>query len=223
VRVGEENKTVATAFVVYSYLSNQFTIAELTNRVVTSLLLAFVFSFVLIFFAYRWTEGSLYRVTESIDEALKKNEAQVRPPVEWPPLAELCEQVSFALGRGATGGARMDSGISMGSGGDWALQFANLNGQACMALSSNFQVQAWNQKLERILGIRASLAVGQDFNQISPDVSLEAQVKQCADQAQRDPGSLAKGSVELNGVAHSLAVLFQSGAYLIPLIPTEEG
>jgi PAS domain-containing protein len=223
VRVGEENKTVATAFVVYSYLSNQFTVAELTSRVVTSLLLAFVFCFVLIFFAYRWTEGSLQRVASSIDDALKKNETQLRSPVDWPPLAELCEQISFALGRSSSGSGSLDNGANFGGVSEWATQFVNLNGVAAFALNGSQQVTAWNPKLERILGVRSSLAIGQDFTQVSPDVSLESSVKQGLEQSRRDPGSMFRGSVELNGVNHALAVVSHSGSSLVSLIPAEEG
>lgn len=213
------NKTVATAFVVLSSTNKNFSVPALFEQIVDSLLKALVVSCLFLIFIYRWTEGSLLLLSQRVDMAMKKSENSVQVSLKWPALQNLAEQISAALGRAGQGAAGAQD---MGGEGVWAQATVNNIGGAAASFDSSLRVTAWNMNMERVVGIRAAMAVGSDISGASRDVSFESVMRDLANAASAMPWSPQQKSVEFSGKNFMASVVYGQGSYLLNLSPMEE-
>jgi hypothetical protein len=219
----EGNKTVATAFVVFDTLSAQFSTAALLDQAVTSLLYAMLASLLIFVFLYRWINGSIELVTQRIDDAMKQSDSEIASPVRWPALAQLCDQVSSALGRASGGGGAgaFAGNASGGSESEWATAAANASGSAAAAFDSGLVVTAWNAKMERVIGIRENMAMGAEIADASRDIAFENAIRTLATDAAASPWTAVTKELEFSGVNHVISMVSGNGAYLVNIYPVE--
>lgn len=217
----EGNKTVAVAFVEFNTMGGQFTLAALVNQIVDSVLMATILSLFFLVFLYRWLEGSLLRMSDSIDVALQKGDSLVTSVVQWPALTRLAENVSSALGRAASGGGRVT--VSEGLLQDWAISVTEASGTASAAFSSELSVVAWNQKMEQLIGIRANLAIGQDISNASRDIAFETAVRELSIESKLLPWTKQGREIEFSGNPYKIFMIFGEGVFWVNIIPGGEG
>lgn len=203
------NDTVAVAYVVYDGKHGQFKIFDLTEQWLISLFGAVLLSLLFLVFLYRWIEGTLAEVSSKIDEGLKKGDLQISTKMKWPVLQNLIDNV------GAVWGRSNSSADSAGGGPDWAIGVANATRFASAALSTELQVLAWNPAMEKVIGIRATTALGADISAASRDVSFESNVREMCAQAGLNPWVYFSKDIEFSGRFHEVRVVGGSSAFLI--------
>jgi PAS domain-containing protein len=221
VKIGtaEGNKVAATVLVEFDTGLGLFTLATILDQALSSILYSLLASFLLLIFVYRWIEGSIEVVAARIDEAMKKSETSVSPPSRWPVLSQLCEQVSNALGRAGGGGSSLGSALGSSS---WAAAAVQASGQAAASFDSHLTVTSWNRGMERVIGIRATLAVGQDISGASRDVAFESAVREMAAETSPQPWSSVTRSLDFSGVPHRLSMASGDGGFFLTITKAEE-
>ena len=215
------NRTIAIAFVTFDTVNAQFSTGALLDQAVSSLLYSMIVSLIFLLFVFRWVDGSVGTVALKIDEAMKKREISVSSPVIWPALNQLCEQVTFALGR-ASGASPQGGNVEAASGNsEWATSAANASGSAAAAFSSGLTVLAWNAKMERLIGLRASQVMGADISSASRDVAFETAIRDLVGEASLSPWSPCQKQLEFAGVPHMISMVSGNGAFLVNISPVE--
>lgn len=209
--------TVATVLVAFDAVSAQFSFASLLDQAVTSLLYALFVSILLFVFLYRWVEGSLLWVAQRIDEALKGSETSVSTPVQWPALAQLCEMASAALAKAAGGASAATVSET-----DWAVGCVNASPLPAGAFDANLVVIAWNTNMERIIGIRASMAIGSDISGASRDVAFEAAIRELSANTLPTPWNAGEKKIEFSGRFYKITMVSGNGASFVTIHPAEE-
>jgi len=216
----EGNKTTATAFVVFNASANQFTLPMLLQAMVDSLLKALLISLLLLIFVYRWIDGSVQRLASRVDQALLNSEVSVSSPVKWPALVLLSEQVSNLLGRANQGGGNQNS--LAGRNEAWAIGAVANSGQASAAFNEALTVIAWNSEMERLIGIRANIALGADISGASRDVAFESTIRELAAQDQGMAWTPVSQTIDFGGVSHRISMIYGNGAHLVTLSKLED-
>jgi len=211
------NKVAATAFVEFNTLRSQFTMASMFEQVINSLLLSLLFSALLLIFIYRWTEGSIVRVTENIDEAMKKQDTTVVVPVKWAPVAELCEQVSSALGRAGGSGGLASGNLDDNDSSNWATAAANTSIEAAAAFDGALNVSAWNEKMVSIIGIQARQAIGSGLGDCTRDIAVESALRELANDSSSSPWTPQSRNLEVSGVPRKISMVFGNNAYFVSI------
>lgn len=218
IKVGtaEGNKVAAVALVEFHVSQGTFTLAAIMDQALSSILYSLLASFLVLLFMYRWAEGSLAIVTARLDEAMKRSETSISVSVQWPALVQLCEQISNVLGRAATSG-----GVATGSS-VWAAAVVQASAQGAAAFDDRLTVTAWNPGMERVIGIRATLALGQDISGASRDVAFESAVRELAAEAGATPWSPVQRHLDFSGVPHRMAMVAGDGSFLLTVVKGEE-
>ena len=214
---GVRNKVVAVAFVEYDAEGAQFTLASLVDQAVNSLLYAILLSLLFLVFVYRWINGSVSVTTDRLDAAIRSGESSLAPPVSWPALAALCEQISFVMAKAGNGASSMGGGDS-----GWASAGVRVSGTAAAAFDSSLTVLDWNAKMERVIGIRANMAIGSHISQASRDVAFESTIRELSLQAQASPWNAASKAIEFSGIPYTINMIFGQDAYLVTIVLKDE-
>lgn len=224
IKVGSSdgNKTAAVAFVEFNTMNGQFTGGALVDQVVNSLLVAIVLSLFVFIFLYRWLEGSLKRMSQSVDESMQKGQYSIVTGVKWPVLEELAEHVSAALGRAASGGG-INPVQHSSSSGDWAIAAVQASGSASAAFNAGLVVVAWNEKMEQVIGIRSSLAMGQEIASASRDIAFETAIRELSAECKVLTWSKQTRDIEFGGNPYKVVMVYGDGAHLVNIIPIEGG
>jgi hypothetical protein len=211
----EGNKAVASAYVRFNYLENQFSFASVLDQMLNSILISLTFGWVLFAFLYRWTEGSLQRSADAIQQALKSGDTSISFPVKSRGAENLAQEIGYALAK--TGGSSSQpSGMDAGTqSSEWAISAVNNTGGAAAALDGKLTILAWNPRMAQILNIQESVAVGAEISQASRDVAFESTVRDLAQEAVLLPWRNASRQIEMSGRPQMISVVFGGSAFLV--------
>lgn len=205
------DKTIATALVEYSYVDGQFTIGNLIDQIVNSLVYALALSLLFLIFIYRWLNGNLTRLSRATESALRKNENAVDLKVEWPAFQALSQEINFCLTKAAEGDPETGGGTSS----DWAAAAAQNSTSAAAAFDENMKITAWTPEMEKISGVQESLALHADISEASRDVALESAVQELANEAMIMPWNPQSREIEFSGRRYLISMVAGGGAYLL--------
>jgi PAS domain-containing protein len=216
------NTTVAIAFVVYDTLQGQFTMAQLLDQALTSVIWALLSSLILFIFMWRWIEGSLQVFTEQVEQNLQSGSTDLQTKTKWPALTRLKEITESLLSKYSTNQGPMNS--QFGSNGDstWATLFVNSSDIPSAALDSNLTVLAWNKSMEQLIGIRANIAVGANISSASRDVQFESFVRELAEMHQSGSWAGDRKKIEFAGRFYFLSMTSGQGTHLLTITPSME-
>jgi len=217
VSTAEGNKTVAIAFVQINTNPAKFSTAELFDQIISSLLYSLIISLLLIIFVYRWMNGPFELLSEQIEQALRKGQTQLSVAVQLPAVKELSEKISFALSK-AQPAPSSESSSSSGSS-EWASAMVNANTYPAFSIDGSGSVQSWNERIERLMGISSSEAVGREFSQISRDMELEQIVRSLMSEVVGTPWSTSNRSYVFNENEITINVTSGAGIYLVVISP----
>ncbi len=213
------NKAVATAYVVFNIDRAIFNAATLLDQITTSLLVGLILGGILLLFAYRWTEGSLVRLTSQINTHSRDPSQEIKLEVNWKPISELSAEIN-SLAIKAQNGANpqgnfnsADAGASSQALSEWV----NSVPFASALMDSNQIITAWNSKMEQISGIRSLQAVGSDISGASRDLSFETTIKELCDAALNNSNSVHKKELDISGTNYVVNVTFVSSQFLITI------
>ena len=209
----------AVAYVQIDTIPAQFSPSAIVEQALNSILWSLGVSFLLVIFMYRWLEGSVQTVAARVDEAMKKSETSVVSPVRWPAMAQLCEQVSAALGRAAGGGG--GGAVSAGAT-QWAISASQMSPGPAAAFDQGLVVIGWNQKLERLVGVRQSMAMGAELANASRDVAFEATIRELAAETAGNPWTPSVRDIEFSGTPYKMAMVYGDGAHLVTVAKADE-
>jgi len=214
----EGNKVAATVLVEFDATQGRFTFANLIDQALSSILYSLLAGFLILLFVYRWTEGSILTVAARIDDAMKRSESSLAPPARWPALMQLCEQISNVLGRAsASSGNPVNHGAA-----PWAAAAVGAATQGAAAFDSRLTVTGWNPGMERIIGIRATIALGQDISGASRDVAFESAVRELAAETASIPWSPVHRALDFSGVPHRMTMVGGDGAFLLTIAKADD-
>lgn len=209
--------TKAVVFVEFNAIEGEFTLANLLDAAVTSLLFALIVSGLLFIFLYRWIEGSILTLVARFDEAMKASTTDVTTTVKWPALQQLADLASSALAKASGGQAAAGAADTQ-----WALACVSTNPLPAAAFDANLVVIAWNEGMEKVIGIRAAMAMGADISGASRDVSFEAAVRELSQSTTATPWAPADRKLEFSGRFYKFNMLTGSGAHYVTITPLEE-
>lgn len=216
-----KTRTVAMSFVMFDMAAQNFTVAGLFDQIVSSLLYSLLVSSLFLIFVYRWTDGSLSRLSDRISYAMKRGDPSVSSPVLWPSMNSLSEQVSFALGKAMSKAQSSPSLESATS--EWAQSIANGNALPGAAFDGGFVVQAWNDRMSMLSGVDASSAIGNELSSFLRDMDLEQTLKAMASDASMTPWVSTTRDYIINGNSIKLNLVFGGGVYLLLASPGDSG
>ncbi len=209
------NKAVATVFVKFNYLQNQFTISSVVDQVLNSVLLSLTFGWFLFALIYRWSEGSLQRAADSIQKALRSNENSIALNIKSPGAQELVQEIGFVLAKAGASSGQNSMTDNIGANSDWAVSAVNNTSGAAAALDGRLTILAWNPKMAQLLGIQESVAVGAEMAQVSRDVAFESTVRDLAQESLSLPWRNSSKQIELSGRPHMVSVVWGGAAFLV--------
>jgi PAS domain-containing protein len=209
------NKAVASAFVRFNYLQNQFNFSSVIDQVLNSILLSLTFGWFLFALLYRWTEGTLQRAADAIQKALRSNETSIELEVKSRGAENLVAEIGFALSKAGNSGGSAPQGDQGGAGSDWAISAVNNTAGAAAALDGRLTILAWNPRMAQILGIQESVAVGAEISQASRDVAFESAVRDLAQEAVTLPWRNTSRQIDLGGRPHIISLVWGGFAFLV--------
>lgn len=207
----EGNKIAAVAYVTYNTLAAQFSLGALLDQVTTSLLYTLLATILFLVFVARWTEGSINRLSDAANEALRRSDSSISIDVKWPALQNLSDLLSSTLGRSGSSASASDQS----SDGRWAQAAVEIASQPAASYSASLQVESWNQGMSRLIGIEAQQAIGAYVDDASRDEAFPAAIKQLAAQASIVAWTPAEKSMELGGQNCILKIVYGNGSYLV--------
>jgi len=211
------NKTVATALVQYSYIDGQFTINNLIDQIVNSLVYALALSLIFLIFIYRWVDGSVLRLARATETALREQNTAVELAIEWPSLERLKQEITFCLTKASEGGG----GEGGGGQSDWAAAAATNTTSASAAFDDEMKITAWNTAMEKVSGVQASIAMNADISEASRDIAFETAVRELSSEAMLMPWTPQSRQMEFSGRYYIISMVSGAGAFLLNI--DEEG
>lgn len=217
IKVGtsEGNKTVAAAYVEYSYVDGQFTFSNLVDQLVNSLLYALVLSGLFFIFVYRWTDGSLRRLAIATENALQKGSTSLDINIQWPALQKVSQEIGFCLTKAIEGNEDTTGISSGGNRGEWAIAAVKNTIKAAAAFDETLTVLAWNTSMAKIIGIQEQMALGADISQASRDIAFETAVRELSEDAQQQKWTSVSRSIDFSGRSYKISMVFGAKSFLV--------
>ncbi len=216
----EGNKAVATAYVMFNIERAVFNASTLLDQITSSLIVGLILGSFLLVFAFRWVEGSIRKITNSVSQSLRDLNSEIIVPSKWDVISELVSEISAlqakaASAQSSSGGAGMGSNTTPAA---WLNEMALSLPMSAAVMDSDLKIQAWNNAMETLTGIREGQAIGSDISGASRDLAFETAIKDLCTEAQTQAGTFAKRDLDFSGVDHNIAVLFTGSQYLITII-----
>jgi len=221
IKVGtsEGNRTVAAVIVRYSYIDGQFTLANLVEQIVNSVLYALVISGIFLIFIYRWTDGSLLRTARATEAALRETKGSISIPVQWPSLQKVVQEIGYSLTKALE--ADGDGGFSGAAQTSWAIASVANTKRASAAFDANLTVIAWNKAMATLVGIQEAMAVGSDISQASRDVAFETAIRELAADCATAPWQARTKNIEFGGRFYRMSMVGGLGAFSVNADPED--
>ncbi len=210
------DKTVATALVEYSYLDGQFTINNLIDQIVNSLVYALALSLLFLVFVYRWLDGSVRRLALATENSLRDGDLAIDLDIEWPSLETLKQEITFCLTKASEGG-----GGGAASKSEWAQAAVQNTTGAAAAFDDEMKITAWNEDMEQITGIQANIAMNADISEASRDIAFESAVRELSSEAMMMPWTPQSRKIEFSGRYYKISMVSGGGGFLLNI--DEEG
>lgn len=223
IKVGtsEGNRTVAAVIVQYSYVDGQFTLANLVEQIVNSVLYALVISGIFLIFIYRWTDGSLLRTARATEVALRESKGSISTPVQWPSLQKVIQEIGFSLTKALEADGE-GGGFAGNAQPSWAIASVANTKRAGAAFDANLTVLAWNKAMATLVGIQEAMAVGSDISQASRDVAFETAIRELAADCATAAWLPRVKSIEFGGRFYRISMVGGLGAFAVN-IDQEDG
>jgi pSer/pThr/pTyr-binding forkhead associated (FHA) protein len=214
------NKTAAVVLVQYSYVDGQFTLANLVEQIVNSMFWALIISGVFLLFIYRWTDGSLVRMSRATEAALREGKGSISLPVQWGALQKLVQEIGYALTKAleADGG---ESAFGSNTQPSWAMAASANSKRASAVFDANLTVLAWNKGMAALVGIQENMAVGADISQASRDVAFESAIRDLAAECSTASWQNHSKTLDFGGRPYRMTMTGGMGAFLVNV--EEEG
>jgi len=217
IKVGtaDGNKTVAAAYVEYSYVDAQFTINNLVDRIVSSLLYALILSGVFLIFIYRWMDGSLRRAAKATENALREGRTSIQLNVTWPSLSRVTQEIGYCLTKAIEGGQDETGVAGANSVSEWANASVKNTKKPAAAFDESLMVTAWSAGMVAVIGIQEQMAVGADISQASRDVAFETAVREMAEESRASAWIPVSRPIEFSGRYYIISMVFGSKNFLV--------
>lgn len=215
---GVVSKVAAVAYVEMDATRSNLQAADLVDGALTAVLTAIVFGFLFIIFVYRWTEGSLVELSDSIEKIISGQSPSVNTTSQWPTVSKIVEQINTVASRTNSSSIGNEEKTL-----EWAMATVESLPVAAAAFDTSLIVVSWNNRMENLIGIRTSMALGNDISAASRDVAFEGAIRDLSTQAISEPGVPQRKNLDFSGREHEIVLVYSEGAHLVTIVPNGEG
>jgi len=212
------SKVAAVSYVEMDSTRANLSMADLLDGALTSLLMAIIIGFVFLALVYRWTEGTLVVLNRKTQDLVDEQASSIEINFNWPNIKALADKINTINNR--SGGSNLGAGEEKSL--EWAMASVELVPIAAAAFDEQLVVVAWNAKMEDVIGIRASMALGNDIGSASRDVAFENAIREMSASAQLEVGIPQRRNLDFGGRDFQISLVFAEGASLVTITPVEE-
>ena len=138
--------------------------------------------------------------------------------VEWPTLREVGDKINTIASRSGNGTV-----IGEEKSLEWAMATVESLPIAAAAFDESLVVVSWNSRMENVIGIRASMALGNDISAASRDIAFEGAIRDLSARAITEAGIPQRKKLDFSGREHEIVLVYSEGAHLVTIVLTEEG
>ncbi len=211
------SKVVAVSYVEMDATRANLKAADLVDGALSAVIFAVLIGFFFIAMVYRWTEGSLVELSSKLDDIINAKSNTVAIEANWQTLQKISEQVN-------TVASRSGNGVSAGEEKslEWAMATVESLPIAAAAFDEALIVVSWNPRMENIIGIRASMALGNDISTASRDIAFEGAIRDLSARAYTEPGIPQRKKLDFSGREHEIVLVYSEGAHLVTIVLAEE-
>jgi PAS domain-containing protein len=211
------SKVVAVSYVEMDATRANLKAADLVDGALSAVIFAFLIGFLFIAMVYRWTEGSLVVLSEKLEDIINSKSSNVTVEAEWQTLVRIGNQINTIASRSGNG-----SPIGEEKSLEWAMATVESLPVAAAAFDEKLIVVSWNALMENIIGIRASMALGNDISAASRDVAFEGAIRDLSARAFTEPGMPQRKKLDFSGREHEISLVYSEGAHLVTIVLAEE-
>lgn len=208
---GSEGKNIAaaTAFVIFDPSGDIFSIANILENALTSLIILLGFTLVAAFVYSRFILHPIQQMSQSLERSVISGVPFEKPKVAWPELRDIAEKIGTIVSR------LPQSGKSSEAPEDWNILMVQSIGLSAAAFDSSLKILAWNDEMAQITGVRQEYAVGSDIGVASRDMAFEQSVRSLADLAQQNPWSSQNKTLEFQGISFVMSMIYGTESYCL--------
>lgn len=215
---GVVSKVAAVAYVEMDSTRANLKAADLVDGALTAVLLAVGLGFLFVIMVYRWTEGTVVVLGNNLESMIGGQSQSVALDTQWESLRRVSEQINTIASRSGAINTSDDEKTL-----EWAMAAVESLPLAAAAFDENLVVVSWNARMENLIGIRASMALGADISAASRDIAFEGAIRELSSQAMGEPGVPQRKTLDFSGREHEIVLVYSEGAHLVNITASGEG
>ncbi len=206
----EGNLTAATAFVIYDPTKDVFSVSNILESALTSLIFLLVFSLVAVFTYQRFVIIPVQRLGRALEKAVAQGTPFEGLRTGWSDLSEIGEKISTLVSRLPKGSSSQNEAAQ-----DWSIRVASEIGLAAAAFDSSLKIIEWSDAMGQLTGVRREYAVGSDLGVASRDMAFEGSVRELCSLAQNAAWSPQNKTLDFQGMSYVMSMIYGSESYLL--------
>lgn len=222
----QKNVSKAYAVVIYNPASMSFDEGKTISLFVQMLSIAAALGSILFFVLYKLVEYPYYKLTKSVDEAMRENKEQIQIDIQLPAMRSLVTNINNILTRLQNPASGSDSGASAGSKNVEYFNLLNLIGFPALMISQDGYIKKANASFEAVTNIQAAHIENQKVEML-PDQAMQKNIIELMQTATGNVNSTAVDRLEIAGHLFRLscqAVTTSSGdvdCFFLTISPAE--